>query len=123
MDSSGNYLCVWVDLRDGNMNIYAQLYDRSDRKIGNNFIVNIGKIWGNINPIVSVNKKGDFVVVWENDLREIYARRISNTGQFLSEPLRLNSNNQINTFPISAAVAENGSFIAVWEAGQYYQAS
>ncbi|MFN3872472.1 MAG: T9SS type A sorting domain-containing protein [Ignavibacterium sp.] len=122
MDSSGNYLCVWVDLRDGNMNIYAQLYDRLDRKIGNNFIVNNGKIWGNIDPIVSVNKKGDFVVVWGNDLREIYARRISNTGQFLSEPLRLNSNNQINTFPISAAVAENGSFIAVWGAEQYYQA-
>lgn len=120
MDSSGNYLCVWIDNRDGYMNIYAQLYDKFDRKVGNNFIINKDKIWGNIVPIVSANKKGDFIIIWENDLREIYARRISNTGQFLSEPIRLNLNNQINTFPISAAIAENGSFIAVWRAEEYY---
>ncbi len=120
MDSIGNYLCVWVDFRDGNMNIYAQLYDKFDRKIGSSFIVNNDKIWGNIDPIVSANKRGDFVVLWENDLREIYARRISNTGQFLSAPLRLNSNGQINTSPIALAVAENGSFIAVWAAEKFY---
>lgn len=114
MDSSGNYLCVWEDLRDGYINLYAQLYDKLDRKIGNNFIINKDKIWGNITPIVSSNKRGDFVVVWENNLREVYARRINNRGQFLSEPIRLNSVNQLNTFPISVAIAENGSFIVVW---------
>jgi hypothetical protein len=65
---SGKIVAAWQDTRNGDPDIYAQVYDSLGRPEGGNFRVNDDAAGRNQTwPGVAVNDSGAFVVVWSDD--------------------------------------------------------
>jgi hypothetical protein len=113
-DGRGYSAFVWLDYRNGLKQIYAQFYDPSLNKSGNNIIVNESTLTGNNSPFIAANKKGDFVVVWLQNFNTVMAQRFSYTGEKRGTPLKVNTTWGMNTGNPSAAVNSDGSFMVMW---------
>uniref|UniRef100_A0A7C4W8F9 T9SS type A sorting domain-containing protein n=1 Tax=candidate division WOR-3 bacterium TaxID=2052148 RepID=A0A7C4W8F9_UNCW3 len=63
VNRKGKAVVVWRDNRDGNYNIYCQIFDENRQRVGRNFRVNQEEntSW----PFVSINDSGDFIIGWE----------------------------------------------------------
>jgi hypothetical protein len=75
MDGNGNYIIAWQQ----NKNIYAQRYFSTGETLGDNYqVTKVVDDIGVINPAISRNDKGDFIIAWEKkftgNLRRIYGR-------------------------------------------------
>lgn len=83
-DSSGNFVVVWQDSRDGDANIYGQLFDTLGLKTGVNFLINDdGESYNQSSPSCSKDDEGNFVVVWSdyrNGNADIYAQLFKPSG-------------------------------------------
>ncbi len=120
MSASGSFVVVWQDKRGGDFDIYAQRFDSLGNSLGNNFKINddtSGSYQGF--PEVDSDKKGNFVVVWE-DTREsyydIYAQFYNWSGEGVGPNFRVNDDPG-SCYQGHSDVAMNGtgSFIIVWE--------
>ena len=94
-DSSGNFVVVWQDQRNGDEDIYAQVFDRQGGKIGANFRVNDdpGDAYQG-HPDVAMDQRGDLVVVWvdkRNGDKDIFAQRYASDLEPVGENFRVNS--------------------------------
>jgi len=93
IDDTGTIIITWKDFRNGNIDIYAQLYDSNGSPIDSNFKVNDNV--GNTNesrPAVAINSNGNFVIAWEdtrNGNEDIYAQRFNNYGTALGFNFRI----------------------------------
>jgi hypothetical protein len=72
--SVGKTVIAWQDLRNGNPDIYAQVYDAAGARQGANFRVNDNtsnsyETW----PQVSLNDSGKFIVVWSDGRNHVSA--------------------------------------------------
>ena len=128
-DSLGDFVVVWTDYRhsfenggtDTGSSIYGQLYSYKGNKLNNNFrISEEGMRGGNRIPSVSMNRKGDFVVVWHksNEIfgdTDIYARIFNKSCLPLTQSLKV-SDDTTHKAQIDAKVIlrEDNSFIIVW---------
>ncbi|MBN2088199.1 hypothetical protein JW964_01220, partial [candidate division KSB1 bacterium] len=119
VDTSGNFMIVWSDLRNGNSDIYAQFYNNDGTKQGTNFRVNddTGNSAQN-EPVVAVDDNSNFVVVWtdtRNGNSDIYAQRYTLNGVKQGTNFQVNDNN-MSGLKFSPAIAINGSvnFVVVW---------
>jgi len=119
-DSSGNYIIVWDDRRNGYFDIYAQRYSNDGTALGSNFKVNddIGSTW-RLNPSISADVKGNFIIVWRdtrNGNSDIYAQRFASDGSALGSNFKVNndigSEGQSNP---SISVNSSGNYIIVWD--------
>lgn len=94
-DSVGNFVVVWQDKRDGDEDIYAQIYDSTGIRYGQNLRVNDDP--GNAyqgHPDVDMDRDGNFVVTWvdrRNEDRDIYAQRYGSDSNPVGENFRVNS--------------------------------
>ncbi|MCJ7507096.1 MAG: T9SS type A sorting domain-containing protein [candidate division Zixibacteria bacterium] len=120
MDGQGNFLIVWEDMRnEAQGDIYAQLYNSLDNKVGINFKVNedIDQI-SQHDPSVAADGFGRYIVSW-TDFREgsndIYAQRLSSSAQFINDNFKVNDDLG-NAQQHSSCVAMDyyGNFIIVW---------
>ncbi len=123
VDTSGNFMIVWSDLRNGNSDIYAQFYKNDGTKQGTNFQVNddTGNSTQN-EPVVAVDDNSDFVVVWtdaRNGDSDIYAQRYTLSGVKQGTNFQINDD-IVSGLKFSPAIAKNGSgnFVVVWENNQ-----
>jgi len=96
IDNLANFVVVWEDSRNGNTDIYGQIYNSYGQRIGNNFRVNDDATEEDqYSPSVYTTSDGRFIVVW-CDWRygdgdpEIFAQR------FLLNGIRIGSNCLIN---------------------------
>lgn len=116
----GNFVVVWNDDRNGNLDIYAQRYDSNGIPQGKNFRVN-----DDINssqqyfPSVSADGSGNFVVVWEDERDgnpDIYAQRYNSSGIPQGANFKVNdySGSARELVPIAIAVDGHCNFIVVW---------
>jgi len=123
-DSIGNFVCVWTDSRNGLLNgdIYAQLFDSSGSKKGNNFRVNDDTTTQNqSSPSLTVNMDGSFVVCWADprsliiNKSDIYMQRYDRNGNPLGTNQLVNDNTN-NVLMGGAQVASNssGRFFVTW---------
>lgn len=118
-DSLGNIIIVWMDYRNGNDDIYGQLYNYQGTPIGNNFIVNDVATGSQIYPFVARNRSGDFVVVWmdnRNGNFDIFAQRFDNIGNPVGSNFRVNDDisSSFQGYP-SVAIDLPGNFYITWE--------
>ena len=113
-DSMGNFVVVWQDKRNGDEDVYAQIFNDKGEKIGKNFRVNddVGNSYQG-HPDVTVNKEGNFILVWvdkRNDDRDIYAQRYDSNFNPLEHNFRVNSDTE-SAEQTEPKVATNGKNI------------
>ena len=91
---NGAFVVTWDDNRNGNWDVYAQRYDAGGSALGQNFKVNDDN--GSTDQLssgVSVNKYGEFMVVWTDGRGgnyDVYARRYDANGIASGPSFRLN---------------------------------
>ncbi len=118
-DASGKVMIVWVDKRNGDSDIYAQLFASDGTTLGANFKVNddVEKN-SQYDPAVAVDGTGNFIVVWVDtrDLfNDIYAQKFAPDGSPLGSNFKVNDDT-VNVLQSSPSVAFDGAgnFVIVW---------
>jgi hypothetical protein len=121
IDDTGNFVVVWASNGDGSeYGVFGQRYDSSGSKAGPEFRANTYTTNAQDHPRVAVNGDGSFVVVWQDNNRDLSGYAI--TGQrFNASGAKVGSDFQVNTqtgnqqiYPAIAADRE-GNFIVVWQ--------
>ena len=119
MKSNGDYVVVWMDLRSGDYDIYAQRFDSNGSPHDSNFKVN--QDFGNAHmyPAISMDNNGNFVVVWEipsSVNSSIYAQRYNSDGSTQGVNFRVNDDDGFTSKgDACVAMDGNGNFMVVWE--------
>ena len=120
LDSSGNFVVVWRDSRNGHSDIYAQRYNSSGEAQGANFRVNDDSGSSKQDcPDIAIDAGGNFAVVWmdgRNGDWDIYAQRYMSSGAKQGMNFRVNDDNG-SSWQLCPAIAADGSgnTVVVWE--------
>ncbi len=121
IDSSGNFVIVWADKRNGEWDIYGQRYANDGNALGTNFRINDDT--GNVMhywPTSYEDKFGNFIVCWvdkrNSDNQDIYAQRFSSDGTALGNNFKVNTDigESVTILP-DIAIDGNQNFIIAWE--------
>lgn len=119
MDAAGGFVVAWASwMQDGSdFGVYAQRFDASGARAGDEFRVNAFTGDDQREPSVAVGVGGDFVVAWSNtmpDGSEVFARRYDASGAALGEEFLVNQTTDgFQWMPALAALTEGG-FVAAW---------
>jgi hypothetical protein len=119
MDSSGNFVITWYDNRNGNYDIFAQMYNSLGIAQGTNIKVNDNTdTTSQQSPVIAMGNSGNFVIAWQdyrNGNWDIYARRYSSLGSPLGNSFKVNCNS-VSTKQYDPAIAMDGSgnLIITW---------
>jgi hypothetical protein len=126
-DGNGNYCIVWnSDFQFSSTSqgdIYFQLFNSNDVKIGTEQIVNTTTSGDQEKPALAMNSLGTFVIAWAsytdfNSIYDVKARLYKNNSPVGSEISVNTTINYSQTNP-EVAIDNNGNFIVVWES--WYQ--
>ena len=119
VNSSGNFVVVWEDIRDGNFNIYGQRYNSSGVPQDSNFKINSDtESAEHYFPSVDMDSSGNFVVVW-TDIRDgepdIYGQRYNPSAVPQGGNFKINNDTPVadQWYP-SVSMRPDGEFIVVW---------
>ncbi|MCK4523701.1 hypothetical protein KAU15_02135, partial [candidate division WOR-3 bacterium] len=119
MDKTGNFVIVWDDYRNGNSDIYSQMYDSTGLAQGTNFMVNNVSRAHQYRPSGTMDNAGNFVITWmdeRNDNWDIYSQRYDSTGSAQGTNFRVNDDagTAWQYYP-SGAMDNAGNFVIVWQ--------
>jgi hypothetical protein len=122
MDSNGNFVISWKSTnQDGNANgVYAQRYNNLGQPQGSEFRVNSYTTDSQMNPSISMDSNGNFVISWESSRQDgsgygVYAQRYNNLGQPQGSEFRVNSYTTDFQMNPSISMDSNGNFVISWE--------
>lgn len=92
---NGIFLIAWIDERHGQVDIYAQRYAADGTPLGGNFRVNDeeGDV-EHVNPAVSMDEDGKFIITWENrrtSAGDIFAQRFAADGSAMGNNFKVTS--------------------------------
>lgn len=125
-DKNGNYAAVWEDTRLSNENIYLQLWDSTNTKIGNNIRVDIDSdsTRHNFLPNLTYSENGDFIVIWlsydfNSDNIYLQYQQFNRNGNFINNNQNIFSIYDINHSSPSLAINKLGQCMIVYTAGLY----
>lgn len=98
MDSAGNFVIIWSDNRNGERDIYGQLYDTQANKVGTNFVINDDGLGSETQdePAVSFLQDGKFAAVWTDQRtvhttdRDIYCQIYNPDGSMVGSNFKVN---------------------------------
>ncbi len=119
VDTNGTFLIIWRDNRNGDYDIYAQLYSYDGTKTGSNSKVNDDE--GSArqgHPSVAVDQNGIFFVTWRDNRNgedDIYAQRFLNDGSITGSNFEVYDDPD-NTDQVNPSIAGNssGNFVIAW---------
>ncbi len=120
MDASGNYVITWTSTdQDGSGDgVYAQRFDASGNKVGNEILVNTTTASFQNNPQVAIEDNGDFVIAWRGDgdgsLDGIFAQRFDAEGNKLGTEIAVNTTTDGEQFDPSISMDADGDFVIAW---------
>lgn len=118
-DSSGNFIIVWQDDRNGNSDIYAQRYNSNCAAQDTNFKVNadVGAACQQ-RPSVAMEGSGGFIIVWQDDRDgnfDIYAQKYNLNCTLKDTNFKVNSDiDTSDQFGPSVSIAKTGIFVITW---------
>jgi len=124
-DAGDNYLVVWQDNRDGNWEIYAQLWNCQKTNVNDALNLTNNASHQLAPDVICGYSAGEPVcwVVWE-DFRDgnwnIYGQRLDGGGAVIGGNVQLTTNTRIQRAPAIARNPENtgcnpdGTFLVVW---------
>ena len=93
--ADGKYVVTWVDYRNGNPDIYGQLFDGPTSRFGASFLVNnpLPKS-DHAKPAITALPDGGFIVLWLDSRTTpaaIFAKRFDTEGRPVSGSTRINT--------------------------------
>jgi len=118
-DSSGNFVIVWQNIGYDFIHSFYQRYNSNGEPQGNNIKVNGDtEDTHQSSPAVSVDKNGNFVIVWmdnRNGEYDIYCQRYNSNGEAQGNNIKVNDdiNNSYQESPV-IAIDESGKIIIIW---------
>jgi hypothetical protein len=135
MNNSGDFIITWQSTdQDGSLNgIYAKKYNINGvAQIPTNctapncnnttgeFKVNTNTTNNQLNPSVSINNSGNFVISWQSNHQdefnfETYAQRFNSNSESQGSEFRVNSYTLNNQNYSSVAMDNNGNFAIAWQ--------
>ena len=123
MDPEGNFVVSWKSNgQDGYWHgVFARRYDSTGIPLGGEFQVNTYTMYGQEDPVVAMDNRGNFVVVWDGsgqgDLDGgVWARRYDSAGTALDEDFRVNTYSLIGQERPSVALHILGDvLVVVWD--------
>ncbi len=122
MAPDGRFVVAWTSWdQDGDgYGVYAQRYAGDGSVLGGEFQVNTYVTSDQMRPSVGMAHDGRFVVAWESsgqdgDLTGIFAQRFDGNGSPVGTEIAVNSYTTTSQDSPSMAVADDGSFLVVWE--------
>lgn len=118
VNSNGDGVIVWQE-KLKNWDIFAQRINKDGEKTGNVFQVNQYSVNDQKFPKTSINKDGNFVIVWQSYLQDgngsgVYGQKFKANGRKWGSEFKVNSfplNNQI--LP-DVAMNDSGFFVVAW---------
>ncbi|WP_162542163.1 SdrD B-like domain-containing protein [Gemmata obscuriglobus] len=133
MDADGDFVIAWASGGQGPgsnwYDVYAQRYSASGAALGSEFRVNTYITSSQMDPAVTMDADGDFVIAWESQGQDgsvggIYAQRYTAGGAALGSEFRVNTYTTNQQMGPAVAADANGGFVVVWlSSGQEGSAS
>lgn len=122
MDANGNFVVTWtmVKKKKNMFDIFAQRFSRTGEPLGDEFQVNTYVDDNQHLSQVSMDRKGNFVIVWESinqdsDSGGVYAQLYSKTGKKKGDEFRVNTTYiTFQGYP-SVAMDIRGNFVVAWD--------
>jgi hypothetical protein len=119
IDSSGNFIIIWQDNRNGDWDIYLQRYLSDGTPIGSNIkVLDSLFIDFQSEPSLSSDDVGNFIIAWKDKRNgdfDIWAQRYHFDGSPLGYNFLVNDDNG-STYQSSSCISADGSgkFIIFW---------
>jgi len=119
MDPLGNFVVTWMDLTDGNNDIYYQRYNSSGVALGTDTKVNDDTVRADQrNPAIAMDFLGNFVVTWGDERNgdyDIFYQRYNSSGVALGTNTKVNDNagSALQYYP-AIAMDLLGNFVVTW---------
>ncbi|MBC8473021.1 MAG: hypothetical protein H8D56_26465 [Planctomycetes bacterium] len=119
MDSQGNFAVVWMQDKSSN-SIMGRLYNADGSSKTEPFEVSTITLSSVTQPSISMNRQGEFVVVWDGDpelagLDDIHARMFGPNGTAIGEQFIVNTTIEGPQQNPKVAMNNRRQFIVVWD--------
>ncbi|MCS7249524.1 MAG: hypothetical protein N2323_00890 [candidate division WOR-3 bacterium] len=118
VNKKGRAVVVWNDNREGNYNVYCQIFDEDRNRVGQNIKVSENSFSEAWPPsFVSINDSGDFIIAWSphNELIP-YCQLYRRNGEPIGRNFRINERGY---WP-SPYLNNDKSFWVAWDDGYIY---
>ena len=122
---TGQMLVAWQGVDSDLAGIYARLFDADGNALTGDILVNTFSERNQLNPAVTVDIDGNFIVSWTSEgqdgsLGGIYARRLDPSGRPLGDEFLVNPLTVGNQRDVDLVGRPDGSFVVAWasEAGR-----
>jgi hypothetical protein len=122
--SDGSFVVVWESPQDGgaSLGVFARRFDSTGAAVASEFQANTYTSAAQAQATVAASSDDAFVIAWTSNGQDrggngVFAQRFDSSGA------RQGSEFQVNSFTVeaqsnpSAAPAEGGAFVVVWESG------
>jgi sporulation protein YlmC with PRC-barrel domain len=106
---------IWEDYRNGKLELYFQLLDKTNQAIGNNLLLSDGMIVKTFEYDIAVNSDGNFLIAWSGNLagkENVFFKILSDKGAVLlsTKALIIEGNDDGYAFP-SVQFVSNTEFL------------
>jgi hypothetical protein len=119
---NGNFIICWnSNGQDGSAGgIFAQLYNDTGNRIGEEFQVNTYTKNDQVNPKICALNNGNFIICWESYEQDgssggIFAQLYDNTGSRIGAEFQVNSTFENKQFYPEVCALDNGRFVICWQ--------
>ncbi len=120
MNSTGYFLTSWMDLRDGDANIYCQLFSPDGSPIGSNIRVNTdaAQVYQGY-PACAIADNRNIAIAWEdtrNGSYDVYFQWLDSTGNPIGDNERVNDNpvNHNDCYSPTCAFDKSGRLVVMF---------
>ncbi len=121
MNVEGYWVVSWMDFRDGDVNIYCQLFRPDGSWIGENKRVNTdaAQVYQGF-PACAIDNNRNIVIAWEdtrNGSYDVYIQWLDSTGNLIGDNERVNDNplNQSDCYSPSCAFDNLGRLVVMFD--------
>jgi Ca2+-binding RTX toxin-like protein len=128
-DALGNFIVVYEsEQQDANTigqdtsgtGVFAQRFDRNGALLGAEFRVNTRTENDQSAPVVAMNSRGEFVVVWVSDRQGgsgegVFGQRYNSSGIAIGAEFQVGTEPDDNQTNPAVAIDDSGSFVVAWQ--------
>jgi hypothetical protein len=119
MNDSGSFVIAWVGQDGSGTGVFARRYDSNGNAQGTEFRVNTTTSNDQLNPTVTIDSNGRFVVVWQDSGQDgngwgIYAQRYNADGTKSGSETRINTYTSGDQVRPAAALDNSGNYVITW---------
>ena len=114
----GSFVITWEGPDTDKKGVFGQRYDSSGNTVGSEFQVNTTTEGDQKKSAVGISDDGSFIVTWEGvdaNLKGVFAQRFDASGSSVGSEFIVNTTTIGDQKEPDIAVADDGSFVVIWE--------